>query len=138
MGLGRRRTRARVTGVEDAKKNMRRAVEAAREAVEQEFDDYADEILQRSNDLAPQLTGQMIRNSGTDKDDGPNRFVRSVFYLDNYAVFQHEGRFNPGPITIAKPGAGRKFLQRPYDASKREFVVRLGRAIERSLRQSLR
>ncbi len=127
-----------VRGVQKTKKNLRRAVEFAREAVEEELDDYANELLSKSNDLAPQLTGRMIRNSDTDKSDRRDVFLRSVFYTEDYALFQHEGTFNPGPITRNKPGAGRKFLQRPYDATKREFLVRLGRKIERVLRQSLR
>ncbi len=109
-----------------------------RDAVEAELDDIAEEILERSRELAPQLTGQMILTAGVGRDDTPTRIRRSVFYLEDYAPIQHEGVFNPGPVTAAKAGAGRKFLQRAYNAQRPSIAKRVGRAIERALRTSLR
>ncbi len=103
-----------------------------------EMDDIAQEILEESRRNAPQLTGRMIATAGWDKEDFADAFRRSVFYREDYAVFQHEGFFNPGPITATKPNAGRKFLQRAYTARVRGLPARIGRAVERSLRVSLR
>ncbi|MCP4497732.1 MAG: hypothetical protein GY825_13250 [Phycisphaeraceae bacterium] len=104
------------------------------------MDEAADDLLRRSRDLAPQLTSEMVDTAATDKKDARRRgvFRRSVYYTVDYAVYQHEGTYNPGPVTRGKPGAGRKFLQRPFDAQKAELIVRISRSIERTLRLSVR
>ena len=109
-----------------------------RDALAAELDDIADDLLDASRALAPQLTGLMILTAGTDKDDSGETLRRSVFYSEDYAPIQHEGFFNPGPVTASKPGAGRKFLQRPYNQMRPGIPKRLGRAVERALRNSLR
>lgn len=109
-----------------------------RDAVAAELDDIAEDLLNASRALAPQLTGQMILTSGIDSDDSDDSLRRSVFYVETYAPIQHEGFFDPGPVTAQKPGAGRKYLQRPYNRMRPGIPKRLGRAVERALRNSLR
>ena len=125
-------------GKEIVKRRLRIIQRNVNEAVEQSMDDLATDIHSLSNDLAPQLTGEMIRQSGTDSDDSGTRFRRSVFYSLAYAIWQHEEVFNPGPITAGKPGAGRKFLQRAFDRNVQKGIQDVGRAIGRSLRITLR
>ena len=111
--------------------------------IDDEMDDIAQEILAESRKLAPQDTGKMISTAGWDKDDTLESFRRSVFYKEDYAPIQHEGLIRgrpiqPGPGTRSKPGAGRKFLQRAYNAKVRDIPRRVGKAVERGLRVSLR
>lgn len=129
---------ATVTGGKAIRNRLGLIEKNVRRQISDELDDIAQEILVESRRLAPQLTGRMIASSGTDKDDRPQRFRRSIFYDIDYAVFQHEGFFQPGPVTIAKDGAGRKFLQRPYEKKRRDLIRRIGVATERGLRVSLR
>jgi hypothetical protein len=129
---------AEVTGQKVIKKRLRLIRINVVERLQTEMDEAAEDLLQQSRDLAPQLTAEMIRRSGVSRDDEPALFRRSVFYSLPYAVTQHEGFFNPGPVTSTKPGAGRKYLQRPFDAQKRQLLVRLQRELERALRLSLR
>ncbi len=129
---------ATVKGGAKTRKALRRAEGFILEAVNEQFDDYAELVLSLSNDLAPQLTGDMIGSSGTDARKGKSVTTRTVFYKAPYAVRQHEGFFNPGPITKTKPGAGRKYLSRAYDQTRGKFLKRLGKAIGRSIRVNLR
>jgi hypothetical protein len=116
---------------------IRRAVD---DAIAQGMDDFADDVLSMSRDLAPQLTGLMIRTSGVSKSDSRSlgRFRRSIFYEQPYAVWQHEEVFNPGPITSAKPGAGPKFLTRALNFHRLRGQKAIGRRIQRTLRTVLR
>lgn len=127
-----------VSGQRVIARKIRRIQTAVRQEIEEELNDIANDVLSNSRDIAPQLTGLLIRTSAVDEDDSEDVFVRSVFYDTDYAVIQHEGDFNPGPITIQKPGAGRKYLQRAYEALRPQMVNRLGRATERALRLALR
>ena len=125
-------------GKEVVQRRLRIIQRNVNDAIAEAMDDFATDIHVLSNDLAPQLSGEMIRQSGTDSDDSGNRFRRSVFYSLGYAVWQHEEVFNPGPITVTKPGAGRKFLQRAFDRNVQKGIRNVGRAIGRSLRITLR
>lgn len=127
-----------LTGDEVVIRKLDRIRKAVADEIRDEFDDIANDILSDSRDIAPQLTGLLIASSGVDSGDRRDRFARSIFYDTPYAVIQHEGNFNPGPITSQKPGAGRKYLQRAYEARRPEIVQRLGRATERALRLALR
>lgn len=97
-----------------------------------------------SRDRAPQLTGQMIRNSGTrTQSSRAAGLVRvTVFYNEPYAIFQHEGFYHPGPVTSEKLGGafaiGRKFLTRTVDEQRDSIITACGRDLERVLRLSLR
>lgn len=126
------------TGETVISRKLGRIQQEVRDAIEQEITDLADEILSDSRNLAPQLTGLLIRSAGVDSEDTNDVFRRSVFYDTPYAVIQHEGTFTPGPITIQKPGAGRKYLQRAYERLRPDMVNRMGRATERALRLALR
>lgn len=126
-------------GKEVVKRRLRLIQRNVGDAVAEGMDELAADILSLSNDFAPQLTGEMIRTSGTDSDDtGADRFRRSVFYTVPYAIWQHEEVFNAGPITASKPNAGRKFLTRAFNQLVGKGIRNVGREIERTLRITLR
>ena len=127
-----------VTGGDIIRRRLRVIRRAVNEAIETGMDDLAKDILSMSRDLAPQLTGLMIRTSGVDDDDSRDRFRRSIFYEQPYAIWQHEEFFNPGPITSAKPGAGPKFLSRAFNFHAQRGITNIGRRVQRSLRAVLR
>ena len=127
-----------VTGEKAILRRLDRIQAAVREAVEEELNDIAEDVLSNSRDICPQLTGRLIRSAGVDSADREDIFVRSVFYDTPYAVIQHEGNFNPGPITAQKPDAGRKYLQRAYEAMRPTMVKRIGNRTEQALRLVLR
>lgn len=132
---------ARVRGVKLTRSNMAKVTFAVREAFAAELDDQADELLQLASDAAPQLTDALIESGDTDSDDTRNTLRRSVFFKVPYAPIQHEGIFNPGPKTAAKLGSqrgvARKFLQKPYEANRAEYIRRLAKAGNRALRLTL-
>ena len=135
-----------------------------REAISVEMNDIGDEILSRSRDLAPQLTGAMQSSSLVLSRDDQTTFVRIIAWqlprgaTRPYQVYQHQGiggtettigrAFIPGPVTAGKRNAGLQYLQRAADEAAEgrgasgRFTVsiprRLGRTIQRAIRLSLR
>lgn len=112
--------------------------------LQDELDDQAQDLLEESQRRAPQLTGALVLTAGTDSEDNraSGRLRRTVFYREEYAIYQHEGYFNPGPISTEKLGGsfaiGRKYLQRPFDELAPGFKKRSAVAVERALRLTLR
>ena len=91
----------------------------------------------------------MISTSGVDRDlDVGGRsgkpVTASVFYKEEYALFLHEGmepagqRYRRGPVTRTKPGAGGKFLQRPFDAQKQKYIRDFRDRVREAIRIALR
>ncbi len=132
--------KAKLTGADALRKRLKVLDRNVFDALSDEMDDIANDLLRKSNDMAPQLTGKMIATSDTDSANQrrAGKLSRSVFYTVEYAIYQHEGNFNPGPVTAGKPGAGRKFLQRPFEQNKQAYTERIARSVQRTLRQTLR
>ena len=91
--------------------------------------------------LAPELTRKMILSSKVTKRSTRSREIRVISFDTEYAVAQHEGRFNPGPITAVKSptqdgAAGRKYLSRPFENLVREQGVE--KAIAKALITAIR
>lgn len=122
-------------------RNLKRASFAA---LADELESQGEIVLARSRDLAPQLTGQMIANSEVvvRRSDAAGLCNVSIRYNEPYALFQHEGYYNPGPVTSAKLGSsfaiGRKFLQRAVDERQPELIKATARKLERAIRFTLR
>lgn len=112
--------------------------------LQDELDDQAQDLLEESQRRAPQLTGALILTAGTDSEDNRARgqLRRSVFYREEYAIYQHEAFYHPGPVTSEKLGAsfaiGRKYLQQPFNEMAPGFKKRSAQAVERALRLTLR
>jgi hypothetical protein len=143
-GPGRGGRRGNVTGVEAVKRRLRAIRTAVFYSLEAQLRASGAAVLSDSHDLAPQLTGLMIATSGVDVQSNRSQLsVRAVvFYQQRYALYQHEGYYNPGPITSVKLGPtyaiGRKFLQRALDRNRDDIVRDMGRSVERALRLTLR
>lgn len=137
----------KVLGVKATVKVLRAIDAAVEDAVEAKLEEQGDELIQLVSDRAPQLSGALI-NSAFNRPAG--RFARKVGFGDlgapagpdgvppsRYAILQHERVYTPGPITRAKlgtaaPGAGRKYLQRPYDANRARFLKEMAEAVARA------
>lgn len=127
-----------IRGIARTQQNLKLVAKAVQNGLKAELADYSEEVLALSRDYAPQLTGAMIADSGISRVDRQTGASFSVFYRKRYALFQHEGFYNPGPVTAAKPNAGRKFLERAYLATRRQRLDRIARRIEREIRLALR
>lgn len=135
---------ARTRGMAALEQRLAAVRRAALDAVTQALVEGGGEVLSRSRDLAPQLTAAMIAHSGVRSEGTPSaeRVRVVVFYSEPYAILQHEGFYNPGPVTAAKLGptfaVGRKFLSRSLDELRPQIVAEAGRALESALRTALR
>lgn len=123
-----------------------------RTAVSQQMDKNAEDLLSRSGALVPQLTGELRSDAKiTKKDPGKagGVFSRTISYgntkpASDYTLFIHEDtNYRLGPVSRAKPGTadgpvGRKFLSRPFDAHRREYLKEIGRITELSIQRSVR
>lgn len=136
--------RRRSSGLRDLERRFKAMSRAAFDDVAQTMEDEAEIVLARSRDLAPQLTGDMIAHSDVlvRKNQSRGELRVTVEYDEPYALFQHEGYYNPGPVTRAKLGdqfaIGRKFLSRAFEERREHIVRNAGRALERALRTTLR
>ena len=125
-----------VKGTRQAIKNMRRLTREAIDAMEDQNLKNAEELLSDAIDLAPQLSGDLIDSANVQfVRQNKGLFIHFVGFNTPYAVRRHEDVYNPGPITRQKPGAGRKYLSRPFNKKRKVFEKRLKNAIERRLRQ---
>lgn len=117
---------------------LERATFAAREAVGIELVEQAEELLAESRNRAPQDTDQMISNADISTDEQRLVTEAAVSYNEEYALYQHEGFYNPGPKTAAKlggqQGIGRKFLENPFNENAARNLQRVRKAAERALR----
>jgi hypothetical protein len=120
-----------VVGLKSVIENFERVWRDIDAAVEQELDDVADDLLNRAIALSPQLDGDHMESG---KVESPSTRVRAITFNMPYSVFLHEGIYNLGPISAAKPSTsdgavGTGYLLRPFDLHKKEYTARIGRAI---------
>ena len=135
-----------VIGGAVVRSRLRKIVRNVNDAVQQEMDDIADELLTTSRDKAPQLHGDMTdpQHSKTDSKNArrQGRFTRRVKYTTVYAPIQHEKTFRPGPVTAAKLGSrvgiGKGFLSKPFKKMEPKIPRRISKAVARAIRQSVR
>ena len=136
--------RAAVQGADIIRKRLRTIVRNVADAVDQEMDDIAAELLTESREQAPQLSSKMIDTAKIVRSGSRRgkRFVRTVKYTQEYAPIQHEKKHHPGPVTAAKLGdsygIATKFLSHPFGMMKRTIPRRLARVVEKAIRQSVR
>lgn len=129
-------------GADEVRRRLALARFAVREALQSELAEISSDLLEESRNRAPQLSGLMINTAGTDSDETRDSLRVSVFYREEYALYQHEGFYTPGPVTSGKlgaaVGAGRKFLERPFRENAVKYQERLARAGGRALRIVIR
>lgn len=127
-----------VRGAEAVRKSLSSIRKAGVEATFNELEVIAVGVLARSDALAPELTGE-LRLSGevVTTKRGTGREVAVVYGRSgpskDYALVQHEGFFNPGPITRTKPGAGRKYLSRAYAEQVPKLLREMGLGVKASI-----
>ena len=126
-----------VRGFPQAQQNLRRLRFSILEAMEEQSEENAEELLSDASDLAPQDEGDLI-DSGlvTDIDTrsgGDGRFIRIVSFDTPYAVRWHEDTFTPGEVTRGKPGAGRKYLSRAFNKKQKRFQKRIQTSVFRRI-----
>jgi hypothetical protein len=129
-----------VTGRKQTVKRAKIVIRNVEEAVEQQLDDNAQDLLNRSDAISPQLTGAHIH---TGKVTPLGRFFRVVSYDEDYSVKIHEDRYNLGPISSRKPPTedgpvGRRFLARAFDRNAQRYIDEIGKAAAKAVRQSVR
>ena len=107
------------TGFEEVKAALDRWGRENIEAIERQLDDCGEDLLSKSQALAPKLTGDLEASGTKDPVQAiPSGMGVQVGFNMGYAARQHEGPGKPGPITRGKPSVdgmqpGRKYLERP-------------------------
>jgi len=98
-------------------------------------------ILEASINLAPVLTGDLIRSARIARPKpAPGATSRIISYGVDYAEKQHEDTsLNPGPVTREKPATvdgppGPKYLERPFRRLAPEIRKRLAAETKRDAR----
>lgn len=122
-----------VRGHRTLKRRLRAIVKQMPKETADRLDDRARQLLGRAIAIAPELERHLILSGRVEKSDNKRRQTRSVSFDTPYAVAQHEGQFNPGPITSAKAPTqdgtpGRKFLERPYRNMIGDIQADIGQA----------
>jgi hypothetical protein len=120
-----------VVGVMKAKTRLKKLRAKVVQAVQDQMQENAEVLLEDARKLAPELTRDLVNSGEVSGLDNRARgiFQRRVSFDTPYAVRWHEERFNPGPITSTKPGAGRKYLTRAFNANKRRFQSRIAKTV---------
>lgn len=127
-------------GVDEMKKRLDIILRNVNEAVIQTIDDSADDLLERSQDLSPQLTGAHIHSG---KVVEISQFARAVAYDEAYSLWLHEGDYELGPVSRLKPptqdgAVGKEFLLRPFENNKQRYIADAGKAVAEAVRRSVR
>ena len=130
------RRRAKVLGAELIRKRLDRMVRNSRGTVGSDMDLIASDLLERAANLAPVLTGDLIRSGRILRRPGRN-IRRIVSFGTDHAIFTHEGHYNLGMISRQKPATedgkvGRKYLSRPLVRNQKAYIQLVAR------RQALR
>ena len=130
-----------VLGAKLIERRLKRVITSNKTALGTALNLVAADLLQRSADLAPILTGDLIRSGRIAKTDStPKVVVRIVGYGTNHAQFAHNqiqpaGDFGLGPISRKKPPSpdgpiGGNFLLRPYLLHKQRYINLIASSME--------
>lgn len=121
---------AKLKGIATVRQKLDAAEKLIRAHVVEGMDSVMADLLEKSNDLAPIDTGELIA-SGKVVGTGSNQSViaRGVAYTALHADIMHESFYTAGKKTRAKAGAGRKFLKRAYDANKDDYTKEIARTV---------
>ena len=131
-----------VEGGEVIKRRLKLIIRNVQREVSVALDAAADDLLSRSRQLAPQLSGDLI-DAGKVRGRGARDVqTRVIFYDSPYAVVRHEDFYNLGPISSLKQSPdgviGRKYLETPFRRHNARYQKDLGFAINRAMRRSVR
>jgi len=139
-----------VRGIAELKRRLRSIERNVDATISREMDEIAEDLLDRSQNLANQLGGDLVNSAEITARNSSDKFTRVVSYDEDYAVVQHEGidprtgrPLQPGPITRSKGGttdgpAGPKFLQRPFNNNRRRWIEQIAKKTLDAIRRSAR
>lgn len=127
-------------GFDDVKRALDRWEGEAVQAVVGGVDESGEDLLQKSQALAPKLKGD-LEGSGT-KDAVQVSHVSKeisvqIGFNKVYAARRHEEDYNPGPITRGKPAVdgmlpGRKYIERPLVYYTPRYMQNIADAVRRT------
>ncbi len=129
-----------LTGADELKRALDKWEADAIRALVQAQDQNGEDLLQKSQALAPKLSGDLEGSGYKDPvkvDVGGKEISVEVGYNMVYAARRHEEDYSPGPITSGKPGvdgmpAGRKYLERPLIHYMSKYMQNLADAVKRT------
>ena len=125
-------------GLEEVKQALDQWEADAIQALVRAMDENGEDLLQKSQALAPKLDAD-LEGSGTKDpvkvDAGGREISVEVGYNMVYAARRHEEDYTPGPISASKPGvdgmkAGPKYLERPLMFYARKWMQNMADAIK--------
>lgn len=128
------------TGFEDVKRALDRWGDEAVQAAARGVDESGEDLLQKSQALAPKLTGD-LEGSGTKDSVKINNATKEISveigFNKVYAARRHEEDYNPGPITRGKPPVdgmtpGRKYIERPLQYYTPKYMQNIAEAVRRT------
>ena len=143
-----------IRGARTVQANLRRAGLFGRKAADKFAREIAADLLARSQAIAPVFRGELVATGQVISTRGGY----TVAYGTDHAVFAHEVisptgepgltaggtlRYGVGPITLRKPAtedgpAGGKFLERPFNRSRRQMPRSFFRRVLDTIRKVLR
>ncbi|BAF60365.1 hypothetical protein PTH_2184 [Pelotomaculum thermopropionicum SI] len=131
-------------------KGLEREVKAT---LKRTVEDCIDDLARTSSEAAPHDKGILEKSyakevtASGDKVDGTVEFSVKETYSGgnfNYALKMHEGTYNLGPGSQAKPGGsgmsgkhyavGRKFLERPLEGEKEKYKEHIEAELQKHLK----
>ena len=123
-------------------------------AVKQAVEDCVDDLVRVSSEIAPHDRGILERSSAKEIVAEDTKVTATVNYSVretnsggnyNYAIRMHEGDYNLGPGSRAKPGTegmsgrhydvGNKYLQRPLEGEKEAYINHIKEALVRAIQE---
>ena len=123
-------------------------------ALKRAVEDCVDDLVRVSSEIAPHDKGILERSSAkeilvsdTEAKAKVNYAVRETYSGGNfnYALKMHEGDYNLGPGSRAKPGTegmsgrhynvGNKYLQRPLEGEKEAYTNHIKEALVRAIQE---
>lgn len=131
-----------VSGATVIRKRFKTIVRNVRAGAAVNVQHVAEDIVERSNLMAPQLSGEMIGTAKIKPRDRRDVISRTIFYDSPYAVRRHEDFYNLGPISSLKQSpdgpVGRKYLQTPFEKHRDRYIRQIGNGVRDDVRRSLR
>ena len=135
----------KLIGADKVRANLSKAVKSSSKAAEEGTQQAARDLLARAKELAPILTGDLIK-SGQVVETGRRRKKFTVSFGTGHAVFAHEeispaGGRGLGPLSRVKEESNRSpdgpvgghFLSRPFKRRLPAYLKGIQKAAERGL-----
>ena len=129
-------------GVEEVQRALQQFERRAIDELVAEMTKSKEDLLSKSQQLAPVLTGKLMESGTADPPVGmrvqPDEISAEVGYHVVYARRRHEEFYNPGPRTASKPQVdgmipGRKYLEQPALRYAKDYLQAWTAAVRRAM-----